>query len=165
MSAVVVLQRVWASEPVARPEPVRGEAEAATQRAAPEMAFYRKYTEGMLRRYLRMSMETGKVPSLLGKEMFRGKVTRYQVKSFEDSVIFVYDVEKCLAKLDKLQQELIARIALQEYTQGETAGMVGLGLRTVGRRYAEALDRLTEIFLEVRLLEPMQECQEGAGRL
>ena len=59
---------------------------------------------------------------------------------------------------------LIARIALQEYTQGEAAGMIGLGLRTVSRRYAEALDRLTEIFLKVKLLEPMLECQEGGGR-
>ena len=97
--------------------------------------------------------------------MFRGKVTSYQVHSFEDAVIFVYDVEKCLAKLDKVEQELVARIALQEYTQGETAGLTGLGLRTVSRRYSEALDRLTEIFLRVKLLEPMQECQEGSRQL
>lgn len=160
-AAVIVLQRIWASEAAASAGPVAMEAQAAARPAAPEMAFYRKYTEGILRRYLRMSMEAGKVPSLLGKEMFRGKVTQYQVKSFEDVVIFVHDVEKCLGKLDKLQQELITRIALQEYTQGEAAGMVGLGLRTVGRRYAESLDRLTEIFLEVKILEPMLACQEG----
>jgi len=53
----------------------------------PQMAFYRKYTEAMLRRYVRMSMEAGKVPSLLGKEMFRAKITSYRVESFEDVVI------------------------------------------------------------------------------
>ena len=53
----------------------------------PQMAFYRKYTEAMLRRYMRMSMEAGKVPSLLGQEMFHGHVTSYRVESFEDVVI------------------------------------------------------------------------------
>lgn len=53
----------------------------------PQVAFYRKYTEAMLRRYVRMSMEAGKVPSLLGREMFRAKVTSYRVESFEDVVI------------------------------------------------------------------------------
>src|SRR5580704_14745053 len=105
MSAAVVLPMVWA-----RQEPVAAR--------VPELAFYRKYTEGMLRRYMRLSMETGRVPSLIGQPMFRGRVTSYRVRSFEDVVIFVYDVEKCLARLDARSQELIARISLQEYTQG-----------------------------------------------
>ena len=65
------------------------------------MAFYRKYTEAMLRRYQTMSMEAGRVPSLLGRELFRGHVTSHTVHSFEDVVIYVHDVEKCLAKLDQ----------------------------------------------------------------
>src|SRR4051812_14435819 len=48
-----------------------------------DAAFYRRYTEGLLRRYLRCSMEAGKVPSLMGKEMFRSKVSSYRMKSFE----------------------------------------------------------------------------------
>ena len=32
----------------------------------PQLAFYRKYTEAMLRRYLTMSMEAGRVPSRAG---------------------------------------------------------------------------------------------------
>jgi hypothetical protein len=60
----------------------------------PQMAFYRKYTEAMLRRYMRMSMEAGKVPSLLGQEMFRGHVTSYRVESFEDVVISDLNVLK-----------------------------------------------------------------------
>ncbi len=130
---------------------------------APELAFYRKYTEGMLRRYVRLSMETGRVPSLLGREMFRGRVTNYRVQGFDDVVIFVHDVEKCLTKLTALQQTLIERIALQEYTQGEAARMTGMSLRTVVRRYAEAVDMLTSIFLESGLLEPLTACQGGGG--
>jgi hypothetical protein len=123
----------------------------------PELAFYRKYTEGMLRRYMRLSMETGRVPSLIGQPIFRGRVTSYRVRSFEDVVIFVFDVEKCLKQLDGRSQELIARITLQEYTQGETAGLTGMSLRSVVRHYADALDRLTAIFLKARLLEPCWE--------
>jgi hypothetical protein len=94
------------------------------------------------------------VPSLIGQPIFRGRVTSYRVRSFEDVVIFVFDVEKCLRQLDARSQELIARITLQEYTQGETAGLTGMSLRSVVRHYADALDRLTAIFLKARLLEP-----------
>lgn len=171
MSAALVLRTVWADGSALKWEPIAIQAvqqavqpmEAVAQ-APPEMAFYRKYTEGMLRRYLRLSMEAGRVPSLLGREMFRGKVTNYKVQSFEDVVIFVHDVGKCLAKLDRLQQQLIVRIALQEYSQGETAGLTGLSLRTVSRKYVEALDRLTQIFLKEKLLEPMMECQVDIRR-
>jgi hypothetical protein len=122
-------------------------------------AFYRKYTESLLRRYVKLAMEAGRAPSLLGQEMFRGKVTSYKVHSFEDVVIFVHDVGQCLAKLDKGQQHLIRKIALQEYTQGETAALSGLSLSTVIRRYTQAIDRLTGLFLERNLLEPLTACQ------
>jgi predicted DNA-binding protein (UPF0251 family) len=123
----------------------------------PELAFYRKYTEAMLRRYMRLSMSVGRMPALLGHDAFRGKMSTYRVTSFEDSVIFVYDVEKCLKQLDQFSQELIRRIALQEYTQGEAAGLMGVSLRTIVRRYGEAIDSLTTIFMEYRLLnvDPM----------
>lgn len=169
-AACAILPFVWATaaepegmkrKPVAAVVAVAREDVAAAP-VAPGMAFYRKYTEGILRRYLRLSLEAGRTPSLLGREMFRGKVTSYRVHSFEDVVIFVHDVEKCLAKLDAGQQQIIHRIALQEYTQDELASMTGLPQRTLGRRYAGALDRLTAIFLRVKLLQPMKECQ-GAG--
>lgn len=141
-------KKLQGSQPV-----LRREQEPVAARA-PELAFYRKYTEGMLRRYMRLSMETGRVPSLIGQPMFRGRVTSYKVRSFEDVVIFVFDIEKCLRQLDARSQELIARITLQEYTQGETAGLTGMSLRSVVRHYADALDKLTVIFLKARLLEP-----------
>ncbi|MBB5340706.1 sigma-70 family RNA polymerase sigma factor [Tunturiibacter gelidoferens] len=158
-AALVILPAVWATASPSRkktlPEVVQ------QKKTAPELAFYRKYTEGMLRRYVRLSMEAGRAPSLLGREMFRGKVTSYRVHSFEDVVIFVHDVETCLKKLDEGQQHLIRRIALQEFTQAETAGLLGLSLRSVHRQYADALDELTEIFLERKLLEPAKACQEA----
>jgi hypothetical protein len=125
------------------------------------MAFYRKYTEAVLRRYIRMAMEAGKVPSLLGQEMFRGKVTNYRVGNFDDVVIFVHDVNRCLEKLDEDQQDLISRMALQQFTVGETAQLLGVPPRTVIRRYSMAIDCLTRIFLRAKMLEPQKSCQGG----
>ena len=157
---VASLSRVWAVAEMAQDAPVQ-ERRALRPRVRPELAFYRKYTEGMLRRYVQMSMEAGRVPSMLGKEMFRGKVTSYRVTSFEDVIIFRLDVERCLKKLDNEEAQLVKRIGLQEYPQGEAAAMLGLSLRTCVQRYGQALDRLTGMFLEDRLMEPMQDCQGG----
>lgn len=120
---------------------------------SPELAFYRRYTEALLRRYLRCSLEAGKVPSLMGKEMFRSKVSSYRMQSFEDIIIFMHDVERCLARLDEDQQELIARITLQEYSILETANMLRLSPKTVVSRYRAAIDRLTRIFVSVEILD------------
>ncbi len=159
-AAAAVLTDLWASSAAGSASPRIAAKRVDRAAITPELAFYRKYTEAMLRRYMTMSMESGRVPSLLGKEMFRGRVTNYRVQSFEDVVIFVHDVGKCLRKLSTFQQLLVERIALQQYTQGEAAALLGLSLRTVVRRYGRALDELTSIFLENGLLEPMAACQE-----
>jgi len=156
-AAVVVLPALWAMAQEKRAPTPKKKNET---RVPPEMAFYRKYTEGLLRRYMKLSMESGRAPSLLGREMFRGRVTQYRVQCFDDVVIFVHDVERCLKMLDEEENFLITKIALQEYTQGETAGMVNLPVRTLVRRYEHALDVLTMLFLQRRLLEPLVACQE-----
>lgn len=164
MSAAFPLYDLQASEqvrlvPMQARSTQRHEEKQSRIQPKPELAFYRKYTEAMLRRYVRLSLTVGRMPALLGHDAFRGKMSTYRVASFEDSVIFVYDVEKCLKKLDGFSQELIRRIALQEYTQGEAAGLLRVSLRTIVRRYGEAIDALTHIFLENRLLnvDPMGE--------
>ena len=159
-AAALPVPRIWASVPL----PVEVDEEIPGP-PPQELAFYRKYTEAMLRRYAAMAMEAGRVPSLLGKELFRARVTNYVVHSFEDVVIFVHDVEKCMAKMDRLERMLIRRIGVQQYTQAEVSAMARLSLRTVVRQYPRALDHLTGIFLEVNLLEPRIACQEGnAGK-
>ena len=165
-SRLAILPKVWATAtPVQTNTSVKATAGRRVSRAEqqPELAFYRKYTEALLRRYVQMSMEAGRVPSLLGKEMFRGKVTSYRVRTFEDVVIFRRDVEKCLRKLDGKERELIRRIAVQEYTQSEAAGLLGMSLRSCVQRYGQAVDRLTGILLEARMLEPFTECQGGSA--
>jgi hypothetical protein len=161
---VAMLPRVWAvAEPAAegpelQPDAVAEKAMRAEQ-AGEALAFYRKYTEAMLRRYVRLSMQCGRVPSLLGRELFRGNVTHYKMHNFEDVVIFCHDMDRRLNRLERLDQLLIKRIALQQYSQGETAAVLGLSLRSCVRGYAIALDRLTKMLLADGMLEPQKCCQ------
>jgi hypothetical protein len=60
---------------------------------------YRGRIVAMLRKYMRYSLETGRLPSLVGREFLRTKVTKYSVTTFEDRVIFVHDLESCLGRL------------------------------------------------------------------
>ena len=168
-AAQAIVPWMWAFAEVApatRPK-LKPRSTAVQLAPVPQLQFYRKYTESMLRRYTRFAMESGRVPSMLGQEMFRSKVTSYQLHSFDDIIIFVHDVDRCLRQLGAMEQLLITRIGMQEYTHDETAGMMGLTRRTVVRRYAEAVDALTGIFLAARLLEPIKEsqkcCQGGAS--
>jgi AraC-like DNA-binding protein len=150
MSAALVVRCVQAKR-ATQPQEQAGESRSA--KPPVELAFYRKYTEGMLRRYMYRSMEIGRVPSLLGDFSFRGKSSSRKAYTFEDSVIFVHDVERCLVRLNPVERELVGRIALQEYTLAETAELTGMSERTVVRRYTEALDRMTQVFLRRRLLQ------------
>jgi hypothetical protein len=135
----------------------------------PDLWLYRDRTIGMLRRYMRLSIEVGRLPSLLGREFFRTRVTSYTVSTFEDAVIFVHDVERILERLDAFDKKLIGRIVLQDYSQDETARLLNCGRRTVVRRFPEAVDRISESFLEGGLLARLpktssnspETCQEG----
>ncbi len=136
-------------------EPQRAQPRSVRAIAEPELAFYRKYTEAMLRRTMKLSMEAGRVPSTMGRDLFRGKVSQCKVRGFDDAVIFVHDMRGCLGRLSPGQRALVERIAMQGYTQSETAAMLGICLRTVVNRYAQALDLLTGMLLQRKLLEPM----------
>jgi DNA-directed RNA polymerase specialized sigma24 family protein len=127
---------------------------------------YRGRTVGMLRRYMKYSIETGRLPSLLGREFFRAKVTSYQVVTFEERVIFVHDMEMCLDRLDEFSRQLIARHILQEHDQAATARLLQCTERTVRRLTPVVLDQLAEILLARGLLERVdstdkKSCQGG----
>jgi hypothetical protein len=188
-AALVILPRVWATAdatcsggrrlstmppPMQSPVPtsrkgpqslrlVSASAQLQPARPAPqpELAFYRKYTEAMLQRYLKLSLEAGRVPSLMGRELFRGDVSHCQVRGFDDVVIFVHDMGNCIGRLGPGLQHLVRRIALQGYSQSETAAMLGISLRTVTRRYAEALDQLTAMLINAKLLQLQMETPQS----
>jgi DNA-directed RNA polymerase specialized sigma24 family protein len=97
-------------------------------------------------------MQVGRSPSILSEPIARGWASSRPVRTFEDAVIFVLDIEKCLDKLGALDRQLLSRIVLQEYTHPETAAMLGMSVRTVGNRFPQAVDRLTQKLLDTGLL-------------
>jgi hypothetical protein len=118
----------------------------------PDLWMYRSRTAALLKRYMRFSLETGRLPSFMGREVIRAKITCYTAVTFEDRVIFVRDVEMALERLGEWDQELIARHVLQEYEQEESARILNCGLRTIERRFPQVLDLLSEDFLRTGLL-------------
>jgi hypothetical protein len=132
------------AEPELQPQP---EAEPLAS-----WAFYRKHTENLLRRYLYASMQVGRSPNLLGESIGRGWVSSRRVRTFEDALIFVLDVERCLKRLTLLDQQLITRRFIQEYTKQEVADILGISLTGVIVKLPQALDRLTESLVESDLL-------------
>jgi hypothetical protein len=128
----------------------------------PNLRAYRRRTVTKLRRYLRYSLETGRVPSLLGGEYFRTGVTSYSVVTFEDRVIFVHNMETCLQRLGNFSLQLIARYTLQEHDLPETARLLHCNEKTIRRAIPVVLDQLGEILLEVGLLEKMNSMEENS---
>jgi RNA polymerase sigma factor (sigma-70 family) len=118
----------------------------------PGLWIYRHKTAGLLHRYLRLSLEVGRLPSILGRELFRTRFHRRRNANFEDAVIFVHDMEHCLEKLDGFSQQVLVWVVLQGYSQEETARLLNCARRTVSRHLPEALDRLSEILLLEQML-------------
>src|ERR1700722_5259436 len=129
---------------------------------------YRRRTTALLRRYGRCSVEVGRVPSLLGREFFRSRVTSYTMRNFEDVVIFVTDMEQAIDKLNLIDKKLLAMNVLEEYTQDEMARILSCNPKTIRRQLQDPLVQLSRILLAGGLLDelPMatkgeKSCQEG----
>jgi hypothetical protein len=164
MSAALQLATVWGTSSQAlawqredsKPEQQEAQPKAGLAKVAAEpvisLGFYRKHTESMLRRYLYASMQVGRAPSILGDPIARGWASSRPVRTFEDAVIFVLDMERCLDKLGSLDRAMLSRIVLQEYTQAEAAMMLGMSVRAMSYKFPQALDRLTEKLLASGLL-------------
>lgn len=163
MSAALQLHLLWAASAaqprlVASAETIRkdGQTARAEAREADEpqtsWAFYRRHTEKLLRRYLYASVQVGRSPNLLADSVGRGWASSRRIKTFEDALIFVLDVERCLDKVDRVDRLLIQRVVLQEYTHAETAAMYRMSRRTVTTRVHQALDRLSERLVESGVL-------------
>src|ERR1017187_7331490 len=117
-------------------------------------------TVALLRRYARASVEVGRLPSLLGREFFRSRVTSYSMGSFEDVVIFVTDMEHTIEKLDAFDKKLVAMNVLEEYSVPEMSRLLASPQRTLERLLQDAIDQLSRILLGDGLLERLPEVQE-----
>jgi hypothetical protein len=143
--------QTWEKTPAAKAEPI-AVAKPPVAEPAVSITFYRKHTENMLRRYLYASMQVGRSPAILGESVGRGWCSSRPIRTFEDAVIFVLDMESCLDRLEELDRQMLYRVVLQEYTQAETAALLGMSVRTVCYKLPQAVDRLTEKLLQAGLL-------------
>ena len=95
----------------------------------PDTWLYRDRTLALLRRYLRCSLETGRLPSILGCEFFRTTVTSY-----------AHDVETALQRLDDFSRQVIARVVLQEHSREAAGKLLHCSRKTIQRKLPDALD-------------------------
>lgn len=122
-----------------------------------DLWMYRPRTVALLRRYGRASVEVGRLPSLLGREFFRSRISSYSMANFENVMIFVTDMEHALDTLDMLSKKLIAMNVLEEYSIPEVARLLGYSQRTVQRLLQETLDQLSRTLLAGGLLDRLPE--------
>jgi len=136
------------------PQPARKPAVQAQEepqhrppKPAANLAFYRRHTVSLLRRYLYASLQVGRAPSILSDPVSRGWASSRPVHTFEDAVIFVLDIEACISRLGPLDREVLSRLVIQEYTQAEVSALLGVSPRHMSSIFGLALDRLTEKLL------------------
>jgi hypothetical protein len=118
----------------------------------PEALCFRHQTIAIIRHYFEISCQVGRLPSILGREFFRARVSHHVVPSFEDQAVFVHDVEHCLKKLSGEHEEIVALVGLYDFSQDEVTAMTGRCRSWVHQHYLEAVDELTELFLNGGLL-------------
>jgi Sigma-70, region 4 len=122
-------------------------------RAHADAMFFRSQTLAIVRHFFEISCQIGRLPSILGREFFRARVSHHAIPSFEDQVLFVHDVERALSKLDERDAEVIALVGLFHYSLAEAAALLGRSRSTVCNRYADSIDHLAQLFLEAGLLQ------------
>jgi hypothetical protein len=113
---------------------------------------FRGQTLAIVRHYFEISCQVGRLPSILGREFFRAKVSHHGIPSFEEQAVFVHDVEQAMARLNPQDLEVVSLVGLYHYSLDEAAILLGRCRTTVTQRYAGAIDTLAQVFLEAGLL-------------
>ena len=122
---------------------------------------YRSRTVTLLRRYARAAIEVGRLPSLLGREFFRSRVSSRSRSSFEDTVVFVTDIERTLEELDGMEKKLVVMYVLEEYTIPEIARLLSCSERTAERLLHDTVDQVSRLLLARQLLEKLPDVRRG----
>lgn len=129
-------------------------------------SFERARTMMLLHRFFRTSLLVGRMPSLVGREIFRTNVRSTPARALEDAVVFVCDVERVLKTLDAHDQRLIAVCVLEDRSEWEAARVFHRSQVDVSRRLGEVLDLLHETFCRLGILprpaQNLSSAPEGA---
>jgi hypothetical protein len=128
-------------------------------------SFERARTMALLHRFLRTALSIGRMPSLVGREIFRTRVHAHPPSAFEDSVLFVCDIEKCIAQLNPLEQRLIAYCILENRSEWEASRQFHASQGFISRHLGHALDFLYLTFCQRGILKPLPEALRSASML
>lgn len=109
----------------------------------------------LLQRFFRTSLLLGRMPSVMGGNAFRSNLRGTHPRAFEDAVLFVCDVERCLRSLEPLDQKIIAICVLEDRSEWEAARLFRSHQAHISRRLGEVLDLLHETFCRLGLLPPL----------
>jgi hypothetical protein len=120
--------------------------------ARSDVLFFRAQTLAIIRHFFEIASQIGRLPSILGREFFRAKVSHHAIPSFEKQAVFVHDVERALAGLNEQDGEMVALVGLFHYTLDDVAAMLGRSRSFVAQHFAGAIDQLAEVFLNTGLL-------------
>ena len=118
-------------------------------------SYERARTMAVLHRFFRTALLVGRMPSLLGREIFRTTLDSQPTSAFEDSVLFICDVERCLRQLHPLDQRLIAFCVLENRSEWQASRCFRMSQGEISRRLGDALDLLHETFCRIGLLRPL----------
>jgi hypothetical protein len=128
----------------------RGVDDSSNTRA--DALFFRAQTLAIVRHFFEIASQIGRLPSILGREFFRAKVSHHAIPSFEEQAVFVHDVERALGRLNERDAEVVALVGLFHYSMEDVAAMLGRSRSTVVEHFADSVDHLAEMFLETGLL-------------
>lgn len=120
-------------------------------------SFERVRTMALLHRFFRTALQVGRMPSLLGREIFRSRTQNLPGRAFEDAVVFVCDVERCLRALDPADQRLIAFCVLEDRSEWEASRALHRNQAEVSRRLGWVLDLLHDTFCRMGLLKRIED--------
>lgn len=119
-------------------------------------SYERMRTMALLHRFFRTALLLGRMPSLLGREIFRTRAQSQPATAFEDAVLFVCDVERCLRALEPGDQRLVAFCILEDRSEWEAARRLHRSQSDISRQLGRVLDLLHETFCRLGLLPPLE---------
>jgi DNA-directed RNA polymerase specialized sigma24 family protein len=119
----------------------------------PEAVCYRGQTLAIVRHFFEMSSQLGRLPSILGREFFRAKVSHHSIPSFEDQALFAHDIRQSLTKLDEQEMDVLTLVGLYDLNLDEAAEILHWSAGYISQRFSEALAHLTQIFLDSGVLQ------------
>src|SRR6266567_1055590 len=118
-----------------------------------EYSMFRTHTLKLLQHYLRLSLDYGRIPSVLGGEVMRARVSHSKLHTIEDETIFIHDMNRCLEReLDGEELRLLALIVFMEHTFEEAAVILQYSEKQLRRNFPPIMDRLTRAFFQREFL-------------